>query len=258
MTFIPLPIESNGAVPVNVQDQHTKALDLRFIKALASPTTLAANAAVGALTISVTASAGFADGVTVAVFSPAGDFYFGEQVGATAGAGPYTITLDTPIDVGFTSGDNVLAANHHLNVDGSGTTQVFQIGPVGGATGVEIDITRIMGNMTDNAVMTDELFGSMAALTNGIVLRRNNDVISNIWNMKTNGALALMCFDATYPDKLPTGVYAFRFRNTFAGQSKHGVTIRLDPGDTLELLVQDDLTDLTDFQMIAQGHVVTD
>ena len=104
--------------------------------------------------------------------------------------------------------------------------------------------------------MYDELFGNLPILTNGCVLRINNGVMINVWNVKSNGDLALLCFDAEYPEKVPSGSYAFRFRNSFAGVDKHGVVIRLAPGDILELIVQDNLTGLTDFQMMAQGHVV--
>lgn len=248
------PGESNGAIPVNIQDQHTQALDLRFIKQLAL-TTLSATAAVGAKTIVVTSTTGFVDGVTVAVFTSEGDFYIGQQVGAVAGN---TVTLDTPICIKFPAGSNALAANHHLNVNGSSTTQIFQIGPVGLGTGVTVDITRIMGYIQTDSTMDDSLFGNLAALTNGVVLRINGETIKNVWNVKTNGEIGLICFDAALSNRAPSGSFGFRFRNTYAGQGKHGVTLRLEPGDKLEILIQDNLTALEDFQMMAQGHIVTD
>jgi hypothetical protein len=106
--------------------------------------------------------------------------------------------------------------------------------------------------------MDDSLFGGITALTNGVVLRQNNGVMTNIWNVKSNGEFGLLCFDTFETSKAPAGSFGFRFRNTYAGQAKHGVTLRLEPGDTLEVLIQDDLTDLEDFAMMAQGHVVTD
>ena len=92
-------------------------------------------------------------------------------------------------------------------------------------------------------------------MTNGIVLRVSNGVKTNIWNAKTNADLALLGFDFIYPDKIPAGTYSARFRITYNGQDKHGVTLRLEPGDTLELIVQDDLTDLDLFYMMGQGHL---
>ena len=243
---------TNGGLDINVQDQHTRALDLKFIKAEGPPTTLTAATAVDDMTIAVTSATGLSAGKSVAVFNTTGSFYFGQVISVAS----LVITLDTPLDGVFAIGSNVIAADHHLNVDGSTTTQVFQIGPVGSGTSVSVDITRIMGNITDAVAMDDGKFGGITALTNGCVLRHVNGTTQNIWNVKTNGDIALLCFDATYTDKAPAGENGYRFRNTYAGQGKHGVTIRLEPGDTLEMLIQDDLTDLTDFQMMAQGHVV--
>ncbi|MBW2635992.1 MAG: hypothetical protein JRC86_00450 [Deltaproteobacteria bacterium] len=251
-------IESNGAVAVNIQDQHTRALDLKFIQQVGAPTTVASNITVGDTTVSMTADPGFIAGRVVGIFTATGDFYFAEVI-SSSGTGPYAVVLDTPVDFAFPSGSTVIAASHHLNVNGSlGSPEIFQVGPVGGATGVEIDITRIMGMITDSAAMDDGKFGSLNALTNGCVLRQNNGAMTNIWNVKTNGDIGLICFDGQYTEKAPAGENGFRFRNTYGGQAKHGVTIRLEPGDILELLVQDNLSTLSDFQIMAQGHIVTD
>jgi hypothetical protein len=249
------PKEANGAQPVNIQDQHSRALDLKFLKPLiAAPfTTLAAQANPGDTTITLTATTGFANGVVVGLSTPNNTFYFGEQVGAAVGS---VITLDTPIDVTYPAGASAFPANQHMNVDGSTTTQIFQVGPVGGPAGFDVDITRIMGYIEDATAMDDSKFGGITRLTYGISLRVNNTDIQNLWNVKSNGELGLLAYDTNYTTKSPAGFYGFRFRNTYAGQSKHGVTLRLYPGDKLEILVQDNLTDLTDFQVMAQGHIV--
>jgi hypothetical protein len=214
---------------------------------------LAAEATAEATTITLTSTTGFIDGTLVGLFASFG-FYFGKQVGAPVGS---VITLDTPVDRTFVNGSTALALADEMAVDGSGTTQVFQIGPIGGVD-IEVDITRLLGYIQDGTAMGDALFGGIAALTNGVVLRHNNTVINNIWNVKSNGDLGLLCFDIAYTDKPPAGSFGFRFRNTYAGQSKHGVTIRLAAGDTLEILIQDNLTGLESFIMMAQGHLVTD
>lgn len=245
--------DSHGNLEVALQDQHTKMLDLYFIQSQGA-TTLLNNANANDQTIDLTSTTGFVDGSYVGIFSALGVFYFGTQIGAAVGN---TITLDTPIDNNFLAGDNVIRASKNLNVDGSTTTQIFQIGPVGGATLVSLDITRVTGYIQDNLAMDDSKFGAMPALTNGIVLRKHDTVYENIWNAKTNGDLALICAsDLIYTDSAPAGSFGARFRNTFAGTEKHGVTVRLEPGEILELLVQDDLTPLQAFYMMAQGHVV--
>jgi len=248
-----VPLESNGAVPVNVQDQHSRALDLDFVDITAT-TTLSADPAVGDLTITVTSTTGYVDGAYIGIFSAGGLFSFFHQVGAVAGN---VVTLDRPLDADFESGDTTFSGAVGMNINGAVTTQVFVIGPVMTA---EVDITRVLGYIQGATSMDDGDFGDIAALTNGVVLRKHDGSggYQNQWNLKSNGEIGLLCFDSAYTDKAPAGSYGFRFRNTYAGQAKHGVTLRLLPGESLEILIQDDLTGLEDFRLMAQGHLVTD
>lgn len=50
----------------------------------------------------------------------------------------------------------------------------------------------------------------------------------------------------------------FTGRLTFGGQSKMGVVIRLNQGEDLQMLVQDDLSTLDSLSIICEGHTVTD
>ena len=249
------PLESNGAIPVNIQDQTSRALQLKFIMPTVAPTTLTAPTVEDSRVISVASVGGVTAGTTIGLVNPNGQFFFAEAVSVSV----LDITLDTPCDEVFPIADTtVLVATSHMNVDGSVTPAHFRIAGVGAGTGIDIDITRIMGVISNSASMDDGTFGGIPILTNGCVLRKTNGTITSIWNVKSNGDIALICFDATYSTRAPGGENGFRFRNTYGGQSKHGVTIRLLPGEFLELIVQDDLTDLSDFQMMAQGHLVTD
>jgi hypothetical protein len=246
------PLESNGGVPVNIQDQHSRAFDLHFAKQVVE-TTLAVAATPGDTALTLTSATSFANDLTINVTDGVSYPFFGIQVGAPSGN---IITLDRPVDHAIISGTPVYAGSHHLEVNGSVTPQIFQVGPIG--TTYEVDVTRILGYIQDDVVMDDVKFGGITRLTNGVQLRKNNDAFENLWNMKSNGEIALHCFDAQYTDKAPAGSYGYRFRNTFAGQDKHGVTLRLEAGDILEVMVQDDLTGLEQFLMMAQGHLVTD
>lgn len=246
------PLESNGAIPINIQDQHTRAFDIKFAL-MPNTTTITVQANPDDNTITVSGTTGFVDGIAVRLNSVTDLPFIAHQVGAIAGN---VVTLDTPVDRTFPNGSSVQNGSHHMNVDGSGTTQIFSSSPI--PSGLEIDVVRFMGYIQDGSTMDDALFGGIAALTNGVVLRQNNGVLTNHWTVKSNGDISLICFDASYSDKAPSGSYGYKFRSTYGGQNKHGVTIRLEPGETLEVLIQDDLTGLEDFQMLAQGHVVTD
>ena len=67
-------------------------------------------------------------------------------------------------------------------------------------------------------------------------------------------------YDVQYIDATlgPGGEYGLRGRRTFAGQDKAGVTLRLhaETNDSFQVVVYDDLSALTNFQVIAQGHIV--
>ncbi len=242
---------SSTRADVSIQDQHTRALDARFVTVVGAPTTLRDDTIVDSQTITLFDATGFVDGTYVGVTSNDGRFMFATQLGAAAAN---VITLDSPVDQVYLAGSTVLNTSYDMAVDGSGVAKVFQIGPIG--QDIEVDITRILGYMVDTESMDDSEFGSLTALTNGCVLRQSNGTEQNIWNVKTNGDLALLGYDLTYPSKPPAGKNSMRFRITYAGQDKHGVTIRLEASDILEFIIQDNLTGLEVFNMMAQGHIV--
>lgn len=249
-----VPTESNGGVPVNIQDQHTRALDLFFTMDLTVPTTLLANANIGDTSLQITDTTGFTAGTYVSLFQATGEFFYATQIGAPVGN---VITLDTPIDKQYTIAlSSITPTTKNMAVNGTLIApKIFKIGPVG--TNVTIDIIRLLGYIQDDVVMDDAKFGGLPALTNGVVLRNNNHIINNQWNVKTNGEIALLTFDTAYTPKAPAGSYGYRFRNTYNGLDKHGVVFRLSPTDTLEILIQDNLTLLEKFNMMAQGHYTT-
>jgi hypothetical protein len=243
-----------GGLDVNIQDQISPSLDLYFQKALGPPTTLSAALSINDTDITIASVTNFAEGKWLGIFNPdAGRFYFAKVLVINGNV----ISLDTPLDFAYLSGDNVIPLDRELNVDGSTTMQVFTVSGGGPGSNVSVDITRIMIHMTDATSMDDAKFAGADALIKGIVLRRVDGDTRNVWNAKSNGELANLSFDATYADKAPAGFFGFRVRYTFAGQDKHGVAVRLAPGDSLEILIQDDLSVLTSFSIIAQGHIVT-
>ena len=125
-------LESNGAAPVNIQDQTSPPFDLYFIQATGTSTTVGTAPSIDDTTLTLASATGFVDGTYFGVFNAANNrYFFASQVGAASGN---DITIDTPIDFEFEVGDNVLAFSRDLSVDGSVTPQVFEIqGPGGDA-----------------------------------------------------------------------------------------------------------------------------
>lgn len=238
------------------QDQTTPPLDLYFVQALAAPTQLAVATNIDDTSITVVDDTNFSVGDYIGVFcATAGRFYFGIVLAVVANV----IDLDTPLDYAFVAGDNVVPFTRELNVDGSTTIQRFVIAGAGAGSPLVIDINRLMIQMYTDAVPQLNRFGDIVGgLDKGLVLRRNNGFAFNIWNVKDNGEFAHLSYDldiylSTNPAQGQNGLAC---RYTFNGQDKHGVTVRLKPGEFLELLVQDDLSSLERFRVLGEGSIV--
>jgi hypothetical protein len=246
-------VTNNGShIDVSVQDQTTPPVDFFFTQPPGPPTSLSASVAIDDYDITVVSAVGCSVGDYFGVFNTAGDrAYFGEILNIATN----TLTMDTPMDFAFQSGDVAICLDRNLGVDGSATPQIFSI-EVGSGSRSSIDISRIMVSMLTDSAPSLAKFGDLTKLTRGLVLRRVNGDIRNLWNVKDNGELTNLTFD--YDPKLATnpsqGQNGANFRNSFNGPDKHGTVIRLNPGDELQLIVQDDLSDLTRFRVIAQGH----
>jgi hypothetical protein len=251
------PTEPNESISVTLQDPTSRILSLKFIKAAVSPVSITSDIAIEDTTINLTDATGFVDGNIVGLFSGTGFFYFGRQVGAPVGN---TITVDTPIDSVFTSATSAaISASANMAVDGSTTTQIYQIGPIGQSIAIAMDITKIIGYIQSASPMDDSRFGSLTELTNGIVLRKHDGDIQNIWTVKSNDELSTTSgIEFEYTSKAPSGSYGARFKNTFAGTNEFGAVIRLEAGETLEVLIQDDLSSLQKLTLSAHGHFVVD
>jgi len=250
------PIGRDGAEVLALPDIVHVPVDLFFIK-LKNLATLAVNAVIDSRLLVVTDSTGIVIGDWLGVFSGAvaNQFYFGEVL-AVAGN---NITVDSPLDFAFEAGDQMVNTTRDLNVDGSITPQTFEVRGPGQVSGQAVDITRIMIQMTcDNAPDFGKFGDIVNGLTNGVVLRQNNGVLKNIWNIKLNLELANYAYDYTvYDASNPAqGVHGIAVRYTFGGRDKHGTNIRLFPGETLELIIQDNLSTLLSFRIIAEGRLI--
>lgn len=254
-------VEANGGLAVNIQDQTSPAFDLYFIRGTAAPTTIASQVSVGDTTIEVVSTANIIIGTYVGIFCPAeGRFFFSTVLSV---ASP-NITVDTPADFAFNIGDQVQPTTRDMhNVVGTLLAPVIFEVQGAGSGDLEIDITRLMFSIVCSSQPDDSLFAGIAALINGIVIRRKDGSYRNYANIKANGDFANLAFDIVYTNRTtPASTFGVRVRWSFAGQDKHGVAIRLAAGESLQILIQDDLTvdtqDILSFRAIAVGHEVTD
>lgn len=259
------PVESSGSIPVSVQDQHSEIIDLHFTRFI-DDIVLTAPLSIDETTLSIESDTLPVAG-NIVCLKEAYAFFQASilTVTATGGTG-YDLLLDMPSDYNYTIAGGCSLRDPKLNVNGSVTPVIFYATPTGltdpmnSSLDQRWDVTRIIIQITDNVVMDDSKFGGIAALTNGLVVRKKNQIYKNIFNVKSNSDFALHAYDILYSSKAPAGFYGFRTRRTFAGQEKNGVAIRLtaEHEDEIQIIIRDDLTDLESFEASVQGHVVVD
>jgi hypothetical protein len=166
------------------------------------------------------------------------------------------LTFDRPISNEYTTAATIERVVINMAVVGTlANPRVFQIDP---PLGTVWQFTRIIISISDGTAMDDGKFGGIPALTNGVSLRATTAAgrVVTFGNWKTNGDMALDMFDIQYTDKAPSGENGLRGRWTF---TKAEVVAELDgdatPIQQLEILIQDDLSDLTSFEIKGQGRV---
>ncbi len=241
------PIEANGAVSVNVQDQTTEIVDYYLTK-LDNVSSLTVNVSVDDKLLQLNSTVGAVAYNAINIYEEG--HYFQALILSISGN---NITINAPLDYNFTSNAIVEYASWNMNVDGSTTPIEFKLCVPSES---EWDITRMMFSISDNTDMDDGKFGGIPSLTNGFVLRVEDGYYKNIFVVNDNGGFAERCYDTGYSDKAPAGLYGFKARRTFGGQDKNGVVVRLNgtDRDCITTVIQDDLTDLTKLAVVAQGH----
>lgn len=249
-----LPIETSDrgsvGVPVFVQDQTTESLDIPFLLDRGA-FTIDGDTTRDSRFFNATAGHGIVSGEIIEIADSA-TFMQARVLGVIVDA----IEVDTPINHVYLDGASGTRSTGDMRVDGSVTPQIFNILPLTGQAG---DLIRVVLRIESGSAMDYTKFGSLAALTNGCVLRvkRENGDFRNQVNFKTNGDFIEKAYDNISQAKSGGGGFGFVSRLTYGGQSKHGVTIRIDGdlGEEWQLVIQDDLSSgLTLLQMSAAGH----
>lgn len=240
-----------NSIDVYIQDQTTDIIDYylrRDIRSLA----LSGTQTLSSYVVNLVSSVGVNVGNIIRV-QEGGRLFQAKILSINAN----NITIDTPLDYPYTTAATIAESSINMNVDGSVTPVVFSLEPNSNS---KWDITRIIISMTHTSAADDSKFGNLTTLTRGIVIRKKDGIYHTIFNAKNNGDIRLRAYDIAYSDKAGAGLYGTSFRRSFAGQEKNGVTIRLDgsKNESFQLIVQDNLTGLSSFRAVIQGHIVED
>lgn len=261
----PVPVSITGENRVYISDQTTRAFSTRINKNLQSFVNLQESTIIGSYFIKLPGiyTTDYT-GKGLALFLPIGpipQLYFGTILQQTTHTGPPSYTdfyMDTPIPYVFPdTGTYGFFYDVEMNVDGSGLGQE-KVYTLPNIFDVPLNITRLIPHILGKggSSMDDAKFGSIPALPRGVVLRKKliDDTYINYWTVHSNGEFRELAYDVTYIPPAPSGSPGFGCRLTYGGQDKHGVVIELLPGEEIQMIIQDDLTDLDSFRCMFEGH----
>lgn len=237
-----------NCIDVLPQDPQYIGFNLYLCSVIAQ-TTLASNATLNATTVVVTSATGIVAGQVINIYQS--NRIFQSLVTNVTGT---TITVATPLDYAFTAGANLCSGNWNLNQNGATTPVIFKLGA---PPNVKLHITAISITITDDGTMDDSKFGSLTALTNGIVARRVDGDTVNYFLITNNRGFYQAGYDTQYNDRAGgTGAYGFLARKDL--RKCNGNVISLDGAtlDELQFIIRDNLSTLTEFTVAAHGHIV--
>lgn len=252
----------DGALNIHRAAVHQRTIN-DFFHRHGAATTLTVAANPGDVSITVADTTGFVVGAYVHLGpSPATTEPIHPQITIVAPAtGPGIVTLDRPLDFGYTNGAEVLLAIVNMRSVAGGTLAapiVYRYFPQEGR--IE-HIKQIILSMDHSSPGADDLFGGIAKLINGVVLRAHiSGETGTLTNWKNNSDIKLDFGPerVIYAAKSGGGTHGTAARGSFDDLD---IGVRLDAaaGDFLEILIQDTaITGLTDFRVKTQGHVEGD
>lgn len=247
----------SGALDVHSADVHIVPANRRFAQFPGTnTTTLNANASAGDTAIDIQAADYGNYDVGDWLFLEDGNMQETEFLQITVKPGSPTLTLDRPLDGPYASATTTVEEVEPNIATGNGTLAApisFKIQPPGDEVW---HITRINITSTQSAESDISEFLSLTALTNGVVIRQDNNGTKKTWTVwKSDANMMEDYYDIDPVPKPPAGNFGQRGRWWL---KRSDVVIKLDGAinDFMELLIQDDLTGstLTDFEVKALGH----
>jgi hypothetical protein len=254
-----LKIETNGSMPVTLQDQTSPTVIVKF-SILEQSTTTTAPIAVDDYVIPVTDATGIVAGKYLTIFDPASIRFTTFYV---VSVNALNVTVDSPADFAYPSGSYVDISSTNLAVNGAVTPVIAGLRNNAGQSpppgiALSMDVTRLLFHCVAATSVDLTLFGDLAALTNGLLVRRRDGAYYNIFNVKSNGEMGGIMYDFTIHSSGvgQQGVDGFLGRLTFGGQNKMGVVHRININEDMETIIQDDLSGLTLLEIVAEGSIV--
>jgi len=267
----PIEISDRGSVgvPVYIQDQTTDMLDIPFLELKASSLTIANDTVIDERIVTLNSghglTAGNSKGHIIELFhTNKSTFYQGEILDVVGDiiilAPPMSEVFEVATTLVSTGNPNMCQDTATgVAIDGSVTPVIFTVKPHPTQAG---DITRITMATTSSNASDLSTFGGADALEVGLTLRvkRSDGTFKNLYTYRHNYDVILHGFDSgVFEPKGGNAVHGFACRVSFAGQDKHGVTVRLDGslGEELQVVVSEQMNNTGNgnisVQFLAEG-----
>lgn len=249
-----LNIRSNGAVDIHDSDFHTELVSRRFAYFTGTSSNINAPVTAGDTSVTVVSDAAFTVGDLVYISDGDLEENDGYPV-VTAKPGGNVLTLDRPLDNGYTTAGSVEIVDLDVALANGTLASPVSYKLIPPADEVW-HIQEIFFSGIDNTDPTDNLFIGATALTNGIVVRKNASTDFTLLNAKSNGDLVTATGTIEYSNKAGGGGYTVRA--ILDMKSVSDVIMRIDgsAGEFLEVLVQDNLSTagITSLYVSGRGH----
>lgn len=242
-----------GAINVHQADVHNVVINQYIHQDTAVVTTIAVQTSIGDVSFTVADSTGFVAGSFIHINTTTIETTHPEIISVVGNV----ITVDRPLDRVHFVGDIIDKVFIDMAFAGQvGTLAAPQIYVGEPPPGEVWHITRLLFSMIHGTAGDLGLFGNLAALTNGVVIRSKvSGQFGTLTNWKINGDIKTDMYDVDFdPRSGGQGNFGTSGRGSF---SRTGAVLRLDgnQGDQFQVLVQDDITDLGFFAMKIQGHL---
>jgi hypothetical protein len=246
------PLETNGGIPINVQDQTTD-LKMSIFAQSVSNFTLASDtprSTVDTFYYTFTATAGHALSTNDEILLL--DLVTNTTMTAfVKGVATNVITVDRPFTHIFAPATSLCRkVITDMSVNGSATPQVFTIR----AGSVPIDYIGYALNIIHAGAGDDTTFGDIAELARGLTIRlfksESEQTLSTVFKKHAD----FKVFGGSVQSVAKAGGGEFSTTIYLHTRDVFGVVQRLSTNQSIQIIVQDNLTGLTSIRAAAVGH----
>ena len=240
------------ALAVHIEHLHQTPWLHPFISVTAISDTLNGAVAVNAKTIIVNDATGFTIGDCINISPPGEHLHVYREIIVID---TNTFTLDAGLDTAFVNASVVTKVLTNMAVNGAVTPVIFSVHP---STNERVDIVRLLFSIECATAPDDSAFGDLTALTNGVHVRRNTEsgteyLTLGVW--KANKDMKLNMYNVDYTAKAGPSTHGVNGRwSIFDGT---GAVLNIDEleNESIEFVIQDDLSGLAAFSAVMQGHI---